>query len=98
MKCSAQNIIILTSQELLTILCKSAILYSEYVDTTLLNNPITNYCSRPKKIMFILQKSDGENTYNKLFYEIKRDLLRIEKEFFSDELKALISIPSGGLV
>ncbi len=44
------------------------------VPTTLLNNSITDYCSRPQKIMFILQKSDGENTYNKLFYEIKKVL------------------------
>ena len=57
-----------------------------------LNNSITDYCSRPQKIMFILQKSDGESIYNKLFYEIKRDLFQIEKEFFADELKDLISI------
>ena len=36
--------------------------------------------------MFILQKSDGESTYNILFYEIKRDLFQSEKEFFTDEL------------
>lgn len=62
------------------------------VPTTLLNNPITDFCSRPQKIMFILQKSDGESTYNKLFYEIKRNLFQTEKEFFTDGLKALISI------
>ena len=62
------------------------------IPTTLLNNSITDYCSRPQKIMFILQKSDGESTYNKLFYEIKRDLFQTEKEFFTDGLKALISI------
>ena len=62
------------------------------VPTTLLNNSITDYCSRPQKIMFILQKSDGESTYNKLFYEIKKDLFEIEKEVFADELKMLISI------
>ena len=28
------------------------------IPTTLLNNFITDYCSRPQKIMFILQKSD----------------------------------------
>ena len=43
------------------------------IPTTLLNNSITDYCSRPQKIMFILQKSDRESTYNILFYEIKRD-------------------------
>ena len=62
------------------------------IPTTLLNSPINNYCSRPQKIMFILQKSDGESTYKKLFYEIKRELFHTEKEFFTDELKAFISI------
>ncbi len=62
------------------------------VPTTLLNNSITDYCSRPQKIMFILQKSDEESTYNKLFYEIKKDLFQIEKECFADELKSLITI------
>ncbi len=36
MKCTARNVRILTSEEMLTILRKSATLYSEYVDTTLL--------------------------------------------------------------
>lgn len=62
------------------------------IPTTLLNNSITDYCSRPQKIMFILQKFDEESTYNKLFYEIKKDLFQTEKEFFADGLKALISI------
>ncbi len=62
------------------------------VPTTLLSNSITDYCSRPQKIMFILQRTDGESTYNKLFYEIKKDLFQTEKEFFVDELKALITI------
>lgn len=62
------------------------------VPTTLLNNSITDYCTRPQKIMFILQKRDGECTYNKLFYEIKKDLFQTEKEFFSDDLKKLIMI------
>lgn len=62
------------------------------IPTTLLNNPITDYCTRPQKIMFILQKYDGERTYNKLFYEIKKELFQTEKEFFSDELKNLITI------
>lgn len=61
------------------------------VPTTLLNNFITEYCSRPQKIMFILQKSDGESTYNKLFYEIKKDLFETEKEVFTEDLKILIS-------
>lgn len=58
------------------------------IPTTLLNNSITAYCSRPQKIMFILQKADGESTYNKLFYEIKKELFQTEKEFFADRLKA----------
>ena len=62
------------------------------VPTTLLNNPITSYCTNPQKIMYILQKYDGETTYNKLFYEIKKDLFQTEKEFFSEELKNLIAI------
>ena len=62
------------------------------IPTTLLNNSITDYCARPQKIMFILQKSDGESTYNKLFYEIKKDLFQTEREFFAEELKSLITI------
>lgn len=62
------------------------------IPTTLLNNSITDYCSKPQKIMFILQKSDEENTYDKLFYEIKKDLFQSEKELFASELKALISL------
>lgn len=62
------------------------------IPTTLLNNSITEYCSKPEKIMFILQKFDGESTYEKLFYEIKKGLLQTEKENFTDGLKELISI------
>lgn len=62
------------------------------IPTTLLNNSITDYCSRPQKIMFILQKLDKENTYSKLFYEIKKDLFQAEKEFFPDELKVLFTV------
>ena len=81
MKCRVQNTRILTPEELLTILCKSAILYSEYAATILL------FIFREKKsdaydyyeVRF--GKSDGESTYNKLFYEIKRDLFQTKKEF-----------------
>ena len=62
------------------------------IPTTILNNAITQYCSKPQKIMFILQKAEGESTYKELFYEIKKDLLRTEKGCFSDELKTLIAI------
>lgn len=62
------------------------------VPTTLLNNAITQYCSRPQKIMFIFQKSGEENTYNKLFYEIKKDLIQTERKNFPNELQALITL------
>ena len=57
------------------------------IPTTLLNAPITAYCSRPDKIMFILQKSDRENTYRRLFYEIKKGLFQTEKERIKEQLK-----------
>ena len=57
------------------------------IPTTLLNAPITAYCSRPDKIMFILQKSDRENTYSRLFYEIKKGLYQTEKERIKEQLK-----------
>lgn len=60
------------------------------VPTTLLANAITSYCSKPQKIIFILQKNIGENTYNKLFYEIKKGLFETEKELFSDYLRIVI--------
>lgn len=50
--------------------------------TTMLNSSIMNYCSRPQKIMFIMQKTAEVSTYNKLFYEIKEGLFQKEKEFF----------------
>ena len=62
------------------------------IPTTILNNSITQYCSRPQKIMFILQKSEGESTYKEMFYEIKKDLIQTEKESFPDEFKTLIAI------
>jgi hypothetical protein len=68
------------------------------IPTTLLNNSINDYCSRPQKIMFILQKSDNENTYKDLFYEIKKGLFETERACFSDELKSLIEINIGNIV
>ena len=62
------------------------------IPTTLLNNSITDYCSRPQKIMFILQKTDGESTYNKLFYEVKKGLFQSEKELLADNIKKRITI------
>ena len=49
------------------------------IPTTLLNNSITDYCSRPQKIMFILQKVDEESTYNKLFVTVQSQADFIEK-------------------
>ena len=43
-------------------------------------------------LMFIFLKSDSEDTYSKLFYEIKKDLFQTEKTFLMEELKALITI------
>jgi hypothetical protein len=48
--------------------------------------------------MFILQKSDNENTYKDLFYEIKKGLFETERACFSDELKSLIEINIGNIV
>lgn len=62
------------------------------IPTTLLNNSITEYCTRPQKIMFILQKSDGESAYNNLYYEIKKGLYQTEKEIFNDEIKSLCTL------
>ena len=59
--------------------------------TTMLNSSIMNYCSKPQKIMFIMQKTVEESTYSKLFYEIKKDLFHKEKDFFAEDLKSLIS-------
>ena len=42
------------------------------------------YCAKVVVMeqMFILQKYDGESRYNKLFYEIKKELFQTEKEYF----------------
>lgn len=146
-----QNTKILTSGELISILCKSAALYSEYADTSLLfifrgnkneaydyyevyfgrnnfmhlagiksdtlsaiefyeackNGTINREDCNPRKdantmyskvaIMQQMldlrnskQKAVGESTYNKLFYEIKKDLFQKEKELFGEDLKDLI--------
>lgn len=56
------------------------------IPTTLLNNPITDYCSKPQKIMFILQKTDEDDTYQTLFYEIKKGLFEVERDSFPEAL------------
>lgn len=62
------------------------------IPTTLLNNSISYYCSSPQKIIFILQRSDKESRYCKLFYEIKKDLFQTKKSLLPTELRDLISI------
>lgn len=63
MKCKVQNTRILTSEELLTILHKSAVLYSEYVDTTLL-------------FIFREKKSDAYDYYEVRFGKRLRQMER----------------------
>ena len=60
------------------------------IPTTLLNRPIIEYCSKPQKIMFLLQKTNEENRYCKLLYEIKKDLFQTESMDFPSELSKLI--------
>ena len=36
--------------------------------------------------MFILQKMDEEDTYQTLFYEIKKGLFEVERDSFPEEL------------
>lgn len=67
------------------------------IPTTLLNKSIGDYCTKPEKIMFILQKIDKNSTYNNLFYEIKKGLFQIERRSFSEELKLLIANESNFL-
>ena len=55
MKCRVQNTRILTPEELLTILCKSELLYSEYAETTLLF-----ILGRKSQIHMIIMRSDFE--------------------------------------
>ena len=41
---------------------------------------------------YFTQKRDGEDTYHRLFYEIKKELFQTEQEFFTEELKTRITI------
>lgn len=61
------------------------------IPTTLLNNALTNYCSKPQRIIFILQKIESEEKYQTIFYEIKRGLLDKEYEFLPSKIKNKIS-------
>ena len=62
------------------------------VPTTLLTNPITDYCSSPQKIIYILQKQTTEALYKDIYYEVKKGLFIEEKDYFPYELKRLIDI------
>lgn len=42
--------------------------------------------------MFILQKKPEDNTYSKMFYEIKKGLLKEKLSFFSKEIQSLIEL------
>lgn len=57
------------------------------IPTTLLNNPITDYCSTPEKIMFVLQKDPSEEKYNNILFEIKKELFLQEKEGLEEYIK-----------
>lgn len=60
--------------------------------TTLITTPITQLVSNPEKIMFILQRGLKEDTYRKVYYEIKRDLLKKEYPSFAGEIQKLITL------
>lgn len=60
--------------------------------TTLLTNPITSYCSDPKKIYFILQKRDDNQPYSHIYFEIKKGLLAEILLSFPDDIKSLINL------
>lgn len=62
------------------------------VPTTLITTPITQLVAKPEKIMFILQKKSEDNTYSKVFYEIKKGLLMEKLSFFSKEIQSLIEL------
>lgn len=62
------------------------------IPTTLLTSPITDYCTQPEKIMFILQKDSNMQTYDTVFYEIKSGLLQTESDKFPLHIQNLIGV------
>ena len=60
--------------------------------TTLITTPITQLVSQPEKITFILQKDINEDTYSKVFFEIKQNLIQEEYSSFSEEIQKLIML------
>ena len=41
--------------------------------------------------MFILQKSDEDSLYKNVFFEIKKGLFQTERDFFPEDIQALLS-------
>lgn len=68
--------------------------FNKSIPTTLLSNPITNYCSSPNKIIFILQKPEADQYYNRIFFEIKKGLFIQEYPTLPEKIKEMIKITS----
>lgn len=62
------------------------------VPTTVLTVSIMNYCRKPKKIMFVLEKSVSEEEYSTITYEIKKGLLQQELTVLSEDIKSRIHL------
>ena len=100
MKCTARNVRILTSEEMLTILRKSATLYSEYVDTTLLfifrkskSDTYDHYEVRFGKNNFMhLAGIKSESLNANEFYEACR-VRRAERNAVSPEVMGQMTTP-----
>ena len=65
---------------------------SQCVPTTLLNRSINEFCSKPSKILFVLQKKENESKYTSIYFEIKKGLFKELYPAFSKEIKDLIDI------
>lgn len=63
---------------------------SPCIPTTLLNKPIHDYCSKPNKIVFVLQKSSCDKKYSTIFFEIKKGLFKEIFPSFPEDIKKLI--------
>lgn len=64
------------------------------IPTTLLDNPISSYCSESNKILYVFQKNREDKLYNKLHYEIKKGLLNSQNNNLSQEIMDMINIPN----
>lgn len=63
---------------------------SNCIPTTLLNRSINEFCSKPSKIIFVLQKKEDELKYTSIYFEIKKGLFKELYPSFSEEIKNLI--------